>query len=211
MRPVDARFAAAVYEPFLWLGERRGMRHLRAGLLRSAYGRVLEIGAGTGLNVAHYPSGVEELILTEPVPAMYGRLRRRAEDHQRATTIVATGNALPVETASVDVVVSTLVLCTVPEVDPVLTEVARILNPGGLLLFCEHTRAMDHRTARKQDRWADAWAAFAQGCRCNRDTMAALQRHFWIEHVEQRRWLGMPGLVKPLIVGTAVARKAPAT
>lgn len=203
MTALIQRFTAAIYDPFLWIGERRGMRHRRAALLSGGSGRVLEIGAGTGLNFAHYPGEVEELILTEPVPAMYERLRRRAGADRRVTVMAAAGDSLPVETASVDVVISTLVLCTVPEVDPVLAEVARVLKPGGRLLFCEHVRAEGRRAARHQDRWADAWAAFAQGCRCNRDTLAALQRHFRVEQVEHQRWLGMPRLVRPLILGSA--------
>ncbi|TDC34683.1 class I SAM-dependent methyltransferase [Kribbella albertanoniae] len=185
------------------MGEQRGMRHRRAALLSNGSGRVLEIGAGTGLNLAHYPSEVDELILTEPVPAMYERLCRRARGDRRATVLAAAGDSLPVETGSVDVVTSTLVLCTVPEVDPVLAEVARVLKPGGRLLFCEHVRSEGHRAGRHQDRWAGAWARFAQGCRCNRDLLAALQRHFRVEHVQHEQWMGMPRLVQPLILGTA--------
>ncbi len=195
---------AALYDPFLWLGERRGMRHQRGNLLATATGRVLEIGAGTGLNLPHYPADVRELILTEPVPGMYKRLQGKAKRDPRATPVLASGDSLPVESASVDTVVSTFVLCTVPEVDPVLSEITRILKPGGRFLFCEHVRADTPRAARRQDRWSNAWAAFAQNCRCNRDTTTALQRHFHLNQLHQRPWLGMPNLVRPLIIGEAV-------
>jgi hypothetical protein len=79
-----------------------------------------------------------------------------------------------------------------------------VLRPGGRLLFVEHVRADDARLARSQDRWAGPWAAFAMGCRCNRDTLAALSRRFDIERVKNGRWRGMPWLVRPLIMGAAV-------
>ncbi|WP_405060202.1 class I SAM-dependent methyltransferase [Kribbella sp. NBC_01505] len=204
MTTVAQKSLAAIYDPFVWLGERRGMRRHRSDLLSGARGRVLEIGAGTGLNVPHYPNAVQEMILTEPVPGMFERLQRRAGQDARATLMPAVASSLPVESASVDTVVSTFVLCTVPDVDAVLTEVRRVLKPGGRFLFCEHVRADDARSAARQDRWADAWAAFAQQCRCNRDTMEALQSHFQLTRVERRHWLGMPSLVKPVIVGEAV-------
>lgn len=204
---LGSRFGALIYEPFLARGERLGMRARREELLGGATGRVLEIGAGTGLNLQHYPPGVQELILTEPEPAMFRRLRARVAGSDRPTpteVVPAAAGALPVDDASVDTVVSTLVLCTVPNVGPVVAEIVRVLRPGGRLLFLEHVRAADARLARSQDRWARPWAAFALGCRCNRDTLAALGRRFDVEWVTQGRWRGMPWLVRPLIMGAAV-------
>src|SRR4051794_41761412 len=77
-------FTAASYDAFLWRAERRGMRARRASVLADANGRTLEIGAGTGLNLRHYPDAVGELVLTEPVDAMSARLHRRAEGDQPA-------------------------------------------------------------------------------------------------------------------------------
>ncbi|WP_285750655.1 class I SAM-dependent methyltransferase [Lentzea sp. NBRC 105346] len=173
-------------------------------MLRQARGRVLEIGAGTGLNASLYPSTAEELILTEPVPAMLRRLGRRTTRDPRVRTMSVLGSELQVEDSSVDTVVSTLVLCTVPSVEPVLAEIARVLKPGGRLLFCEHVRATDARLARRQDRFAGLWAAFAQGCRCNRDTLSLLLDRFTLEKVDHARWSGMPSLVRPLVMGSAV-------
>lgn len=201
---MNARLAAALYEPFLWFGERRGMRSHRAALLSAARGIVMEIGAGTGLNLAHYPGHVTRLILTEPDPAMYRRLNARVAGDPKATAMLAPGSRLPVGDASVDTVVSTMVLCTVPKVEPVLAEIARVLRPGGRLLFCEHVRSSDPALARRQDRFAPYWAAFAQGCRCNRDTTGLLRRRFDFERLEVRGWPGMPALVRPLMIGTAV-------
>jgi ubiquinone/menaquinone biosynthesis C-methylase UbiE len=200
------RFMAAIYDPFLWLGERRGMRRSRVGLLREARGRVLEIGAGTGLNASHYPDDAEELILTEPTLGMYRRLRKRTSHDPRVAVVRATGCTLPVADSTVDTVVSTFVLCTVPEVEPVLAEIARVLRPDGRFLFLEHVRAADARLARRQDRFAPSWAAFAQGCQCNRDTERLLRDRFDFEQVQHGRWRGMPSLVRPFVAGTAVLK-----
>jgi SAM-dependent methyltransferase len=108
------RILALVDDPFLWLGEIAGMRRRRSTLLGAARGRVVEIGAGTGLNIAHYPDGIAELVLIEPDPAMRGRLALRLQRYARVARIVdAPAERLPLADASVDTVVSTLVLCTV--------------------------------------------------------------------------------------------------
>jgi ubiquinone/menaquinone biosynthesis C-methylase UbiE len=197
-----SRFGALVYEPFLAKGERLGMRRRRADLLAAATGRVVEIGAGTGLNFPHYPTGVQELTLTEPVPAMHRRLRARTG----AEPLLATADALPFASSSVDTVVSTLVLCTVPHIEPVLDEIHRVLRPSGRLLFCEHVVADDPQQARHQRRFARLWAAFAQGCRCERDTLTALSTRFEITSLTEEQWAGMPRLVRPLIIGSASAK-----
>ncbi|MEV6643786.1 class I SAM-dependent methyltransferase [Amycolatopsis sp. NPDC051371] len=196
------RFGAALYEPFLRRGERLGQAGRRAELLRRAHGRVVEIGAGTGLNVRHYPESAE-VVLTEPVPAMYRRLVKRVGSRAGMRPVQAPADALPMADASVDTIVSTLVLCTVPDVDRVLAELVRVLRPGGRLLFCEHVRAEDPKVARRQKRLAGPWAAFAQGCRCDRDTVALVKQRFDIEEMTTARWRGMPSVVHPLIIGSA--------
>src|ERR1700712_1448917 len=110
------RVMAVLYDPFLRLGEILGMRRLRRALVAGVHGRVLEIGAGTGLNVEHYPDAVDELILTEPEPGMRRALGRRLERQARTALVFdAPAQRLPVVDASVDTVVATLVLCTVDE------------------------------------------------------------------------------------------------
>ena len=74
---VWARVSSVVYDPFLWAGERAGVRDLRRELVSKARGRTVEIGAGTGLNLAHYPDDLDELVLVEPDPAMRARLEKR--------------------------------------------------------------------------------------------------------------------------------------
>ena len=122
---------AVLYDPFLWLGEHAGMRRHRRALLGQARGRVLEIGAGTGLNVPHYPPGLSELILAEPDASMCGRLRRRANGD--ATVLTAAAEQLPVDDASLDTVVSTFVLCTVDDPVAALREIRRVLRAGATL------------------------------------------------------------------------------
>jgi ubiquinone/menaquinone biosynthesis C-methylase UbiE len=101
-------------------------------------------------------------------------------------------------------VVSTLVLCTVPDIDAALAELVRVLRPGGRLLFLEHVHAPDGSALRRwQDRWVGPWAAFAVGCRCNRDIEGAIRRHLRVESLEEASWVGMPPVVRPLVMGTA--------
>jgi ubiquinone/menaquinone biosynthesis C-methylase UbiE len=196
--------AAHLYDGFLALGEARGMSARRAALLRQARGTVLEIGAGTGRNVAAYPA-VDRLVLTEPAPTMREILDRRVARDGRAATVLDVGaESLPVASGSVDTVVSTLVLCTVPDADAALAEVVRVLRPGGQFLFLEHVHAADGTALRRwQDRFVEPWAAFAMGCRCDRDILGAIRRHLTVQEVRSDRWLGMPAVVRPLIVGTA--------
>jgi ubiquinone/menaquinone biosynthesis C-methylase UbiE len=199
-----SRLAAAIYDPFLALGERRGMRERRRRLLGRARGRVLEIGAGTGLNLAHYPDGLDELVLSEPASPMARRLESRLRrSGVRASVLRAGAEALPVATDSVDTVVSTMVLCTVPDPKAALDEIRRVLRSDGRLLFCEHVRSDSNGLASWQERLAGPWEAFADGCRCNQETAGLIERALHIERLECEAWRGMPGLVRPLIFGEA--------
>jgi ubiquinone/menaquinone biosynthesis C-methylase UbiE len=200
------RAGARLYDPFLALGERRGMARHRRDLLAGAEGRVLELGAGTGLNLRWYPAAVRELVLTEPEDAMRAALERRvAEDGRPARVVAASAEALPFADGTFDTVVSTMVLCTVADAEAAVAEARRVLAPGGRLLFVEHVRAASPRLSRWQDRLAGPWAAFAQGCRCDRATDALLAGAFRLEDVRHGRWRGMPPLVQPLVIGRATA------
>jgi ubiquinone/menaquinone biosynthesis C-methylase UbiE len=195
---------ALVYNPFLWLGEIAGMRSLRRTLLDSARGKVVEIGAGTGLNVEHYPDNVDDLVLTEPDAAMRRRLTRNLQRKGRVARIVdAPAERLPFADASVDTVVSTLVLCTVPDPERTLGEIARVLRPGGQLLFVEHVRAGSRFLAACQDGLVRPWRAFAGGCYCNRPTAELMRARGFIVAAEDSVWRAMPAIVHPLIVGRA--------
>ncbi|MDW5597189.1 class I SAM-dependent methyltransferase [Conexibacter stalactiti] len=201
-----SRLGAALYDPVLALGERRGMRARRTALLAGAHGRTLEIGAGTGRNLDAYPATLDALLLSEPDAGMLRQLRRTLARSGRDAELLAAGaEALPLADASVDTVVSTMVLCTVLDPRAAIRELRRVLAPGGQLLFVEHVRADSARLARWQDRLAAPWAAVGAGCRCNQPTRALLEEQFARVDAEPSVWRGMPPLVHPLLVGRAVA------
>ena len=199
-----ARIFAAVYDSVLWAGERAGMRARRRDLLALARGRTLELGAGTGLNLPHYPGAVDELILAEPAAPMRWRLQKAVRRGGRAATVLDAAERLPLADGSVDTVVSTLVLCSVEQPVAVLDEIKRVLAPGGQLLFLEHVRADSARLAAWQDRLETPWRRFAEGCRCNRPTVELIdaaglpvrQRH-------DGTWRAMPAIVRPIVWGSA--------
>lgn len=195
---------ARVYDPFLWMGEIAGMRHQRQTLLAGARGRVVEIGAGTGLNFAHYPDGIAELVLTEPEPGMRDRLARRLVRCGSVARIVdARAERLPMADASVDTVVSTLALCTVDDPEGALREIARVLRPDGQLLFIEHVRASSRLLAACQDVLFRPWRSFGGGCHCNRQTVELMHASGFAVAAEEGRWRLMPAIVRPLVVGRA--------
>ncbi|GAA4544875.1 class I SAM-dependent methyltransferase [Pseudonocardia xishanensis] len=198
-----ARTFAAIYDPLLWVGEVAGLRRHRHDLLTRVRGHTLEIGAGTGLNLAHYPADVD-LVAAEPDPSMRARLRDAARRHRpQAVVVDARAEDLPLADASVDTVVSTLVLCTVDAPDRALHEIARVLRPGGQLLFLEHVRSESPRLARRQDRLAGPWQRFAVGCRCNRATPELMEACGFRLDARPAVWRAMPGIVHPLVVGRA--------
>ncbi len=197
----------------------------RTALLAGAAGRVVELGAGTGLNLRHLGPDVTELVLTEPAPPMAARLRGHLERARAGTALPGTderpspvtaalaartrvldapADALPLPDGSVDVVVATLVLCTVPDVGAALREAERVLRPGGRLLFLEHVRAPSARLARTQDVVQPAWGVVARGCHCNRDTLALLEAGpLVVERVERYAPPGDPAIIRPRITGSA--------
>jgi len=196
---------AAMYDRMMRRGEERSMGRRRSGLVAKASGRTLEIGAGTGANLSYYPDAVQELILAEPFEPMRRRLERKLADSSRsAQTLDASAEALPVQSESIDTVVSTLVLCTVDFPDAALAEVARVLRPGGQLLFIEHVRSHSPRMARWQDRLQTPWRHFGAGCRCNRDTVASIEATGMSTEHEEEHWKGVPPIVASIVTGRAV-------
>lgn len=204
--PVFAR----LYDTAFLLAERRGFRDLRRDLVGRARGRVLELGAGTGLNLFHYPETVSELLLTEPDPYMALRLKGRAGSSPLNTSVVeAPAEELPFDDASVDTVVATLVLCTVEDPGRALGEIARVLRPGGLLLFAEHVRSASARTAWWQERLNGAWSWYACGCQCNRDTVSTIETaSFVLRDLRHDRLRWISPIVRPLVIGSCSPPRA---
>jgi ubiquinone/menaquinone biosynthesis C-methylase UbiE len=197
---------APAYDRMSRSSEEAGLGEIRQGLLADAAGCVLEIGAGTGVNLGHYGPNVESLVLTDPEPPMLRRLRRTADEHRPdAQVLQAPAEDLPFEDDSFDTVVSTLVLCGVDDQTRALREARRVLRPGGSLLFIEHVRSDDPSLARLQDRM-NPFNRFLVGCDCNRQTLAAIEaEQFEVSRVEKTMTPKAPKFVRPLIVGSAVA------
>ena len=204
------RLFASFYDRALKASEENGLGDMRRDLLAGARGRVVEIGAGTGVNLDLYGSGVEDLTLVEPDPHMGAKLRDRLADRAShssppARLVTAPAEAIPFEGDTFDTAVATLVLCTVPDPVAAIDELSRVLKPGGRLLFIEHVRSDDRGTARWQDRLEKPWRFMADGCHCNRDTEANLRASsFTVESVDHGKLPKSMAIVRPLIRGTAV-------
>jgi ubiquinone/menaquinone biosynthesis C-methylase UbiE len=177
----------------------------RQRLLAGLTGRVLEVGAGNGLNFPHYPATVTEVLAIEPEPY----LRRLALAAARQAPVPirvtdGTAEALPALDAGVEAVVASLVLCTVTDPGQALAEVRRVLGPGGRLRFYEHVQATDPRLARWQDRLERPWGWLVGGCHPNRDTVAAITAAgLQVIQLDRFDLKAMPPLVRPHVLGVA--------
>ena len=184
------------------------MGERRRRLLTGACGAVLEIGGGTGANLAHYRD-VDRVTIAEPDPFMRSRIRPKLQDARVPVEVSAAGaEALPFPDGSFDTVVSTLVLCSVPDQAAALDEVRRVLRPGGRLLFIEHVRAAGPM-ARWQDRLEPLWRRLFGGCHPNRDTVAAIEEAgFEIETFESFYPPDPRSVLTPHVQGSATIRLA---
>jgi ubiquinone/menaquinone biosynthesis C-methylase UbiE len=196
---------AALYDRAFAATEEAGLREMRRDVLSAAQGRTIDLGAGTGANLDLYPGTVTELVLAEPDPHMAKQLRAKLTESGSQVELVEAGaETLPFDDDSFDTAVFTLVLCTVPDPTAALAETARVLRPGGRLLFVEHVRAEDPGIARWQDRLEKPWRFLADGCHCNRDTVATIEASpLSVEAVEQEQLPKAPPLVRPLVRGSA--------
>jgi ubiquinone/menaquinone biosynthesis C-methylase UbiE len=198
---------AAIYDRLMQGTERAGMRDQRAELLAGARGRVLELGAGTGLNLGHYGAALSEVVLTEPDPHMAKRMRDKVDAAALpfdVAVVEAGAERLPFDDRSFDTVVATLVFCTVDDPERAVAEARRVLRPDGRLLVLEHVRG-EEGLGHWQDRFERPWGWFAGGCHPNRDTAAALGAHFDVSALEPDHFPGVvPPIVRPLIKGSAI-------
>jgi ubiquinone/menaquinone biosynthesis C-methylase UbiE len=187
--PVFARFYACMS---VAAETRAGMAAIRSELLAGLSGRIIEVGVGNGLNFAHYPPAVSEVVAIEPERSLRQLAVRSALRAGIPVDVVpAAAEALPVKSEAFDGAVASLVLCTVRNVERSLAEIERVLRPGGELRFFEHVRADDRAMATVQralDR--TVWPLLGGGCHTARDTLTAIEEAGFV--VETYRKVKMP-------------------
>jgi ubiquinone/menaquinone biosynthesis C-methylase UbiE len=181
--------------------DRRGAIDHRRQLLAGLKGRVVEVGAGNGLNFAHYPDTVDEVIALEPEPTLRAAAEEAAGQASVAITVrPGTAEALPLGDGEVDAAVASLVLCSVPDQARALAELLRVIKPGGELRFYEHVIA-ERQPKRALLKLADStgfWPAVAGGCHVARDTGAAIEAAgFSVERSD--RFMFAAGALEPSI------------
>lgn len=202
---------AAGYDRQLAKTEELLLAGLRRQLLATARGDVLEIGGGTGANIAGYGTDLRSVTITEPDKSMLRRLRRRAGTAPRPVTVLqAPAEDLPFDDGMFDTVVSTLVLCGVSDQRRALNQIRRVLRPDGRLLFIEHVRADEPRLARLQDRlnWLNRLVVC---CECNRPTVTSIRdAGFTIEQLDHYTMPKAPPFVRPVVAGSAARAGAAA-
>ncbi|GAA3206131.1 class I SAM-dependent methyltransferase [Actinocorallia longicatena] len=181
-------------------------RH-RAVLLAGLSGRVVEVGAGNGLNFPHYPAAVTEVLAVEPEPHLRSLARAAAASAPVPVTVVdGLADHLPAGDGSRDAAVASLVLCSVPDQMSALAEIRRVLRPGGRLRFLEHVRAEGGRYRIQRVLDATVYPFLAGGCHCGRDTATAIvEAGFTVDRIERlgRADTGIPFPAAPQILGAA--------
>lgn len=200
-----------IYDRFMRASERACLEEWRTELLADLSGSILEIGAGTGANVSRYPKAVKRLVLVDDDRHMLAKLEERLRERPSDIEIEvreASAASLPFPDASFDAVVSTLVLCSVPDIDEVLREVRRVLRPNGAFVYLEHV-GDEEGTSRLvwQRRVEPVWKRLAGNCHLTRRTSEAIRRAGFVVESERRESMrkALP-IVRPTVRGVARLR-----
>ena len=200
---------AYFYDRVMAKTEEACLKEWRYDLLQQVSGEVLEVGAGTGANIKLYSADVTQLVVTEPDEHMRKFLKEKIGNQQLENVSVASGTADLIEAAdeSFDYVVSSLVCCSVMDLEACLREIRRVLRPGGGFVFLEHVAAADGSSRR---RWQNiinpVWKTFMGNCHLNRETESAIVTEgFDIVQIDRESMRKAPSIVRPTIRG--IARK----
>jgi len=198
---------AQSYDWLLRKTEQRCFGPWRQELLLQARGELLEIGAGTGANLPFYPQGLSGITLSEPDPQMRRRLENKLNDPS-GNRLLAPWSAEQIERPdqSFDTIVSSLVLCSVQDQPQALSELYRLLRPGGQLLFLEHIVASDEKTRKRQKMFEPLWRCCSGNCHLTRDTLAEIEKSgLQIVNLQEDEIVGAPAILRRAVRG--VARK----
>lgn len=201
---------AAAYDRVMAGVEDAGLAEWRTELLGGLSGDVLEIGSGTGRNLAHYPVGIGRLVLAEPDRNMRARLLRAAAGRPGTEVVGAAAEDLPFDDRSFDAVISTLVLCSVENPTGALAEMFRVLRPGGRLVFIEHVGAADRpRRLLWQQRLEPVWKRVAGNCHLTRRTDEdILASGFELVDLRRASMRKAPAVFRPTVRGFALRPRA---
>lgn len=175
----------------------------KKSLFSGLSGNILEIGAGTGANLDYYPQDAD-LWLLEPSPYMRNYLQDKVNEADQDTHMIdGFAEDMPFPDNNFDAVVSTLVLCSVNDVEESLSEILRVLKPGGRFYFIEHVAAPEHSWLRTIQNWITPfWKYIADGCHPNRDTAELIQKSGFTDYKIERTRIKLP-VVSPHIIGSA--------
>jgi ubiquinone/menaquinone biosynthesis C-methylase UbiE len=204
----DHPLFAAAYERITAPAEAGWLGRMRHRLLSRASGRVLEVGGGLGANFGHYPAAVTSVVVCEPDGAMRRRLAGRVLDPLLVAPIELVAGGVPglaLPDASFDTIVCTFVLCTISDLPGALSELHRLLRPNGRLLFLEHV-VSPGLLGWAERAVAPVWQRLAAGCRCDRDTIAALRAAGFVVADCERPPLFGRGGARLIVVGSAVPK-----
>jgi ubiquinone/menaquinone biosynthesis C-methylase UbiE len=161
------------------------LRPYRERVIGAAEGRVIEIGVGSGLNLPFYRSSAKQVLALEPSAKLIAMARRARDTAMPVNFIEGSAEAIPLDDHSVDTVVTTWTLCSIPDAALALTEMRRVLRPNGKLLFVEHGMAPDSNVRRWQDWLTPAWKRISGGCHLNRPISTMIEAAgFRIDRVE---------------------------